>query len=706
MPDNLILPRSALQTLEPTRDNDTRARNDTNRNARSASVIQQEGAYPIASVYPAVRGRIDEQNRILGQITSATFLDDALDSLVRSIEAQSVANMRASILLLDADGKHLRTGAAPSLPDTYNAAIDGLPIGPAAGSCGTAAYAGLPVIVADIASDPLWADYKHLALAHGLRACWSTPIFSAAGDILGTFAMYYDEPRYPDEEDRQLIAFAARTASLLIERKRAELALGESERRFREMIDALPAAIYTTDAEGRITHFNPAAVEFSGRVPELGTDRWCVCWKLFHPDGTPMPHDTCPMALALREGRATHGAEAIAERPDGSRVWFMPYPTPLRDADSRIVGGINMLIDISERKREEEVRARLAAIVESSDDAIISKDLNGIITTWNAGAERLFGYTADEAIGQPITIIIPPDRLDEEPEIIGRIRRGERVDHFETIRRHKDGSLLDISLTVSPIVNNDSKIVGASKIARDITERRMLDRQKDAFIGIAAHELRTPVTGIKAYTQLLSRRLTRAGDTASVATLAKLEAQVDRLNGLITDLLDITRMESGDLPFRPAPFDLDRLLADVIDEVQGTTTQHRIVAELAAGVTVTGDSERIAQVVMNLLTNAIKYSPEADRVVVRSVHEGDRAIVSVQDFGIGIPKEDQAYIFDRFYRVTTSGRDGYAGLGLGLYIAAEFVKRHGGDISVESEEGHGSTISVSLPLGQPEDQAS
>jgi PAS domain S-box-containing protein len=664
-------------------------------------VIQQEGTHPLASVYPAVRGRIDEQNRILGLITSAAFLDDALDSLVRSIEAQSVAGMRSSVLLLDADGKHLWTGAAPSLPDTYNAAIDGIAIGPAVGSCGTAAFAGLPVIVADIASDPLWADYKDLALAHGLRACWSTPIFSVSGDILGTFAMYYDEPRYPDEEDRQLIAFAARAASLLIERQRAEVALGESERRFREMIDALPAAIYTTDAEGRITHFNPAAVEFSGRTPELGTDRWCVSWKLYHPDGTPMPHDACPMAVALREGRASHGEEAIAERPDGSRVWFMPYPTPLRDADNRVVGGINMLIDVSERKREEEVRARLAAIVESSDDAIVSKDLNGIITTWNAGAERLFGYTAAEVIGQPITIVIPPDRLDEEPEIIGRIRRGERVDHFETIRRHKDGSLLDISLTVSPIVNSDGTIVGASKIARDITERRMLDRQKDAFIGIAAHELRTPVTGIKAYTQLLSRRLTRAGDTASVETLGKLEAQVDRLNGLITDLLDITRMESGDLPFRPAPFDLDRLLSDVIEEVQGTTSQHRIVAELTAGVTITGDSERIAQVVMNLLTNAIKYSPEADKVVVRTVREGDRAIISVQDFGIGIPTDDQAYIFDRFYRVTTKGRDGYAGLGLGLYIAAEFVKRHGGDIWVESEEGHGSTISVALPLDRP-----
>jgi PAS domain S-box-containing protein len=424
------------------------------------------------------------------------------------------------------------------------------------------------------------------------------------------------------------------------------------------MIDALPAAIYTTDAEGWLTHFNPAAVAFAGRVPELGSDRWCVSLKLFYADGTPMPHDECPMAIAIREGRVVHGVEAIAERPDGSRVWFVPYPTPLKSPDGQVSGGINMLIDITERKRTEEMRARLAAIVESSDDAIVSKDLNGVIMSWNAGAERVFGYTADEAIGQPITILIPPERLDEEPEILGRIRQGERIDHFETVRQRKDGTLLDISLTVSPIVNGHGTIVGASKIARDITERRALERQKDAFLGIAAHELRTPVTGIKAYTQLLARRLRRAGDTSSAETLDKLDAQADRLTALIGDLLDVTRIEGGMLPLRPAPFDLDTLLHEVIDEAQRTTSRHRIVAELATPVTIVGDRDRIGQVVMNLLTNAIKYSPEANRVLVRSKLDGENVVVAVQDFGIGIPKQDQPRIFERFYRVASASRAG------------------------------------------------
>jgi len=255
-----------------------------------------------------------------------------------------------------------------------------------------------------------------------------------------------------------------------IESARTELR--DSERRFRQMIDALPAAIYTTDAQGRLTHFNPACVELSGRTPELDNDQWCVSWKLYHADGTPMPHDECPMAIALKEGRIVRGVEAIIERPDGTRRWFIPYPTPLRDSEGKVVGGINMLVDITERKQAERATAHLAAIVESSDDAIISKDLNGIIASWNKGAERLFGYTAEEAIGRPVTLLIPPDRQQEEPRILQRLRRGERVEHFETVRVRKDGALLEISLSLSPLRDSAGRIIGASKIARDITERK------------------------------------------------------------------------------------------------------------------------------------------------------------------------------------------------------------------------------------------
>jgi two-component system CheB/CheR fusion protein len=244
-----------------------------------------------------------------------------------------------------------------------------------------------------------------------------------------------------------------------------------------ELLDVLPAAIYTTDADGRITYYNEAAAALWGCRPRLNSDQWCGSWRLYRPDGTPLPHDQCPMAVALKEERPIKGAEAIAERPDGTRVPFVAFPTPLYDASGTLVGAVNMLVDLGEHASAERAAHRLVAIVESSDDAIVSKDLNGLISTWNKGAERLFGYFAEEIVGKPITTIIPADRQDEETGILERIRRGERVEHFETVRQRKDGQLVNISLTVSPIFDNSGKIIGASKIARDITDRKRREEQ-------------------------------------------------------------------------------------------------------------------------------------------------------------------------------------------------------------------------------------
>jgi PAS domain S-box-containing protein len=367
----------------------------------------------------------------------------------------------------------------------------------------------------------------------------------------------------------------------------------------REMLDTLPVAFYVTDTDGRLTYFNRAAVALSGRVPEIGTDKWCVTWKLFDADGAPLPHDQCPMAGLLTGRQVDARQELIAERPDGSRFWFAPYPTILRDAQGRITGGMNMLVDIterkmaqgrseaefrtifettpecvkivasdgkllqmnaaglsmigapsaqavvgksvydlvapedrerfrefnervcrgeraslefdiiglqnvrlqvethaaplthssggavqlavtrdiSERKRAEQAALLLSAIVDSSDDAIISKSLNGVITSWNRSAERVFGHTAAEAVGQSVAaLLVPQDRQNEESDILARLRRGERVDHFETKRKRKDGTLLDISLTISPVRDIDGSIIGASKIARDVTSKKQVER--------------------------------------------------------------------------------------------------------------------------------------------------------------------------------------------------------------------------------------
>ena len=244
---------------------------------------------------------------------------------------------------------------------------------------------------------------------------------------------------------------------------------------FLQLFHALPIAIYTTDAEGRITFYNHAAAQLWGREPVLGQDLWNGAWKLFWPDGTPLPHDQCPMAVTLRTGVPVRGVEAIAMRPDGTRYPFIPHPTPLKDVDGRLTGAVNMLVDVSQQRAREGDSERLAAIVSSSDDAIISKDLNGVITSWNRGAENLFGYKPDEIIGKPVLTLIPPNQHDEEPAILARIRRGEKIDHYETTRLHKDGTALDISLTVSPLRNAAGQIVGASKIAHNISGRKLAE---------------------------------------------------------------------------------------------------------------------------------------------------------------------------------------------------------------------------------------
>ncbi len=274
---------------------------------------------------------------------------------------------------------------------------------------------------------------------------------------------------------------------------------------FRALVNALPAAIYTTDGAGRITYYNEAAAQLWGHRPDLGHSEWCGSWRLFWPDGRAMPHNECPMAIAVREKRAVRGSEAIAERPDGIRVPFIPFPTPIYDAQGQFIGAVNLLVDITDRKRAEEASQRLASIVESSDDAIVSKNLDGIITSWNKGAERIFGYLSEEIVGRSIKTIIPPEHYDEEDAIIQRIKQGQRVEHYETVRQRKHGSRIEVSLTVSPIKDTHGKVVGASKIARDISERRRDEAQLALLAREAEHRTKNVLATVQA-----AIRLTRA----------------------------------------------------------------------------------------------------------------------------------------------------------------------------------------------------
>lgn len=291
-----------------------------------------------------------------------------------------------------------------------------------------------------------------------------------------------------------------------------------------ELLDALPVPVYATDAAGRIKYFNEAAASFWGHRPELGSSKWCGSWRLFTSDGRPLHHDQCPMALAIKLGRAVRGIEAVAERPDGTRVPFLPMPTPIFDESGRLTGAVNLLIDLTERQSAEIDVARLAAIVASSDDAIVSKTLDGSITSWNAGAERIFGYTAAEMIGKPIMMIIPPDMHEEERRILAELRHGRRIEHFETVRVAKDGRLVDISLTVSPMHDKMGNVIGASKVARDITERKRTEALQRLLMDELNHRVKNTLATVQA---IANQTLRRAKDPADFA--ASLNGRVQAL---------------------------------------------------------------------------------------------------------------------------------------------------------------------------------
>lgn len=898
------------------------------------------------------------------------------------------------------------------------------------------------------------------------------PLFNTAGEVVGGVNAIID----------------------ITNRKKTEQALKDSEQRYRSLINGLPAAIYSTDKEGIITMYNQAAVDLWGLKPETGKDKWCGSWKIFEPDGiTEVPLDSCPMAITLKEKRKVEVKEPyIVERPDGSRRHFIPYPNPVFDSEGNLTGAVNMLIDVTERKIAEVEQAKLAAIVQSSDDAIISNNLEGIITSWNPAAERLYHYKADEIIGQAVSILLPKNIIKEQEEIFNRIKNGTPVEHYETKRVTKNGDLIDLAISVSPIKNLNGKVIGVSKIARDIsaqkrlleelreneerlrmaiestklgtwefhpitkelycsneckdilgvppdmitdneyafeytyaddrdlvkqeikkaldpagpgnceiqyrivrydnnevrwvkvqgktffnsnkqaetfigtilditnekneerqliesvemfqtmadnvpamiwmsgsdkfndyfnkawleftgrtlqqeanegwlesvhpeevdicietynrcyteqkgfyteyrlrrhdgeyhwiadhsvprfshdgafqgfisacididdqkrfrekiqdsellfktisnaspaalwmtdtegqnvfvndtwikwtgrsleqqltegwvvsvleedrtaavekfmechaqqkyystefrfvrgdgevrwglteaypyydingkfsgyagsvtdiTELKKLEQRKDDFIKMASHELKTPITSISGYVQLLLNiytelddkklQLSKATVKSSLTTISK---QVSKLTRLISELLDLSKIESGKLELNKTEFDFGDLVEETVQDMRLTTSRHAIIYHHDFTGTVYADKDRISQAILNLLANAIKYSPDADNIQVVVKADKKMVTVMVQDYGIGIDKKDQLKIFDRFYRAEGKSEQTFPGFGIGLFIASEIIHRHHGNITVESEKGRGSLFTVSLPIESKEE---
>lgn len=398
--------------------------------------------------------------------------------------------------------------------------------------------------------------------------------------------------------------------------------------------------------------------------------------------------------------RVLSGEKFSIERKAETGEFYLIHFVPLKNDDNIVESGLIITLDITEIKQAEEKSAKLAAIVETSDDAIVSKTLESVVTSWNAAAERMFGYTAEEMIGQTIYKIIPEDRQNEEPRILSRLNTGERVDHFETRRLTKDGRLLDVSLTISPIMDKQGKIIGLSKIARDITDKKQEEQRKNDFIGMVSHELKTPLTSLAAIIQVAQKKLAQSEDQFLSDAMEKANQQARRMAAMINSFLNISRLEAGKLLIEKQPFDLGQLLQEILEETRLTVTSHIFSLKECSNLTVNADRDKIVSVISNLISNAVKYSPKGRLIDISCKLHDNMTVVSVKDEGMGIKPEDLSYIFDRYYRVETNHTRHISGFGIGLYLSAEIIKRHDGEIWAESELDKGSTFYFSLPQAE------
>lgn len=510
------------------------------------------------------------------------------------------------------------------------------------------------------------------------------------------------------------------------------IALGEAMRRaerqtelrretLRITLSSIGDAVIGADAEACITSLNPVAESLTGwtEAEAIGKPLDAV-FRIVNEETRAKVEN--PARRALREGTIVGLANhTILIRKDGTELAIDDSAGPIRDGDGKIVGCVLIFRDITERRRlERELAQRhaaariLASIVKFSQDAIVSKTLDGVIQSWNAGAERLFGYTPEEAIGKHISLIIPEDRAAEEEQIISQIRAGERVEHFDTVRVRKDGKSIHISLTVSPVINEKGEVVGASKIAREITDRKEseeriyglmaelkeADRRKDEFLATLSHELRGPLAPISNILEVIKRS---PGDIRLLEEAqATLERQLSQLVRLVDDLIDVNRITRDKIELKKERIDLAPVIEQAVETSRPLAAcggHSMIMATSQEQIFVDGDRVRLVQIFANLLSNACKYTDKPGRITITVKRHGSDATVSVKDTGIGIPADKLETIFDMFTQVDRTSERSQTGLGIGLTLSKRLVELHGGTIEARSEGlGYGSQFVVHLPI--------
>ncbi|HEY3066055.1 MAG TPA: PAS domain S-box protein [Methylomirabilota bacterium] len=522
------------------------------------------------------------------------------------------------------------------------------------------------------------------------------PLRDAAGAPVGALGLLADVTDRGEESER---------------RRGDELAAA----RLAAIVDSSDDAIVSKTLDGVVTSWNAGAERIFGwtAAEAVGRHITFIIPKERHAEENDV------LARIMR-GEVLDHFETVRVAKDGRLLNISLTVSPVRDSAGRIVGASKIARDVTERMRGDMVRGRLAAIVDSAEDVIVGKTLEGVITSWNAAAERTFGWTAGEAEGRHITLIVPEDRRAEEEDVLARIRRGERVEHFETVRVTKDGRLLDMSLTVSPIIDSRGRIIGVSKIARDVTERRRfekereqllareqearaeaeaLNRTKDEFLAMVSHELRTPLNSIFGWARMLqSTAMDAATQARAVDAIVRGASAQARL---VDDLLDLSRIVTGRMRLdlqRIHPIDVIEAALDAVRPAAAAKDIEIVTALDGTVGTIVGAPDRLQQVVWNLVMNAVKFTPTGGRVTVSLRRAGPDVEIVVADTGEGISADLLPHVFERFRQEDSSSVRAHGGLGLGLALVRHLVELHGGQVHAASPgKGRGATFTVKLP---------
>src|SRR5690606_29468517 len=337
---------------------------------------------------------------------------------------------------------------------------------------------------------------------------------------------------------------------------------------------------------------------------------------------------------------------------DGELRWLRTQGTLFVDDENRPDRFAGTMLDVTDARMADEKDARLVAIIESSNDAIVGKTLQGCVTSWNPAAQHIFGFTEEEMVGQSIVKIIPDDRVEEESFTLSRLGAGESIAHFETKRQRKDGRLIDVSLTISPIRDSAGRITGASKIARDITEKKLEEQRKNDFVAMVSHEMKTPLTSILLYTQLLMKNARKNEDRTGLQMGSRMEAHIKKMILMVQDYLSLARIEEGKIELRQERFDLCPLLEEIVQDAQRLSARHQITLTGCNMISLFGDRDKIGQVLINLVNNAIKYSPSGGSIHIECQLRGGAVRIAVRDEGNGISEGDQKKLVHLFYRDT------------------------------------------------------